>query len=137
MRAAGDEIDAKLFLAMIGSRCRTNSPKRNQTMTIHKPTRHALAFALILTGALSGCATYNKCGIDGCRGDAKITANVEAQFDQYPELGGPNSIHVQTLDHVVYLSGLVSAGIESRTAESVAREVPDVSRVVNSVAVAH
>jgi osmotically-inducible protein OsmY len=106
-------------------------------MTIHKPTRHAFAFALILTGALPGCATYNKCGIDGCRGDAKITANVEAQFDQHPELGGPNSIHVQTLDHVVYLSGLVSAGIESRTAESVALEVPDVSRVVNSVAVAH
>jgi osmotically-inducible protein OsmY len=106
-------------------------------MSIHKPLVHTFAFALILTSALSGCATYRKCGIDGCPGDAKITSNVEAQFDQHPELGGPNSIQVQTLDHVVYLHGLVSAGIESRTAESVALEVPDVSRVVNSLAVTH
>lgn len=106
-------------------------------MNIRKSTRPTFAFALILTTALSGCATYNKCGIESCSGDAKITANVEAQFDRHPELGGPNSIHVQTLDHVVYLTGLVSAGIEGRTAESVALEVPDVSRVVNSVAVAH
>jgi osmotically-inducible protein OsmY len=96
-----------------------------------------VAFALILTSALSGCATYRKCGIDGCPGDAKITANVQAQLNQHPELGGPNSINVETLNHVVYLNGLVSAGIESRTAESVALEVPGVSRVVNSVAVAH
>ena len=106
-------------------------------MNVHRPARHAFAFALILTSALSGCATYSKCGIEGCSGDAKITANVQAQFDQHPELGGPNSIHVQTLDHVVYLSGLVSVGMESRTAETIALEVPDVSRVVNSVAVAH
>jgi osmotically-inducible protein OsmY len=52
-------------------------------------------------------------------------------------LGAPNSIQVQTLDHVVYLNGLVSTGMDSQTAESVALEVPDVSRVVNSVAVSH
>jgi osmotically-inducible protein OsmY len=106
-------------------------------MSIQKPLLHAFAFTLILSGALAGCATYGKCGIDGCPGDAKITANVQALFDQYPELGAPNSIHVQTLDHVVYLDGLVSEGIESRTAEAVALGAPDVARVVNSVAVAH
>jgi osmotically-inducible protein OsmY len=106
-------------------------------MSSHKRTRRTLAFALILTGALSGCATYRKCGIDGCPGDAKLTADVQAQLNQHPELGGPNSISVATLNHVVYLDGLVSDGIESRTAESAARQVPGVSRVVNSIAVAH
>jgi osmotically-inducible protein OsmY len=37
----------------------------------------------------------------------------------------------------VYLSGEVSAGIMSERAESIAREAPDVARVVNSIAVAH
>jgi osmotically-inducible protein OsmY len=106
-------------------------------MSIHKPTRHMFAFALILTSALSGCATYHKCGTDGCPGDANITASVRAQLSQHTELGGPNSINVETLNQVVYLDGLVSTGIESRTAESVALQVPGVSRVVNSVAVAH
>jgi osmotically-inducible protein OsmY len=106
-------------------------------MSIHKPTRRTFAFALILTSALAGCATYGKCGIDGCPGDATITANVQAQLNQHPDLGGPNSINVETLNHVVYLDGLVSTGMDSRTAESVALQVPGVSRVVNSVAVAH
>jgi len=49
----------------------------------------------------------------------------------------PNSIQVQTLDHVVYLNGLVSDGMDSQTAEAIAQQVPNVSRVVNSVAVSH
>jgi osmotically-inducible protein OsmY len=106
-------------------------------MSIHKPTRHMFAFALILTSALSGCATYGKCGINGCPGDAKITASVQAQLSQHPDLGAPNSIHVETLNRVVYLNGQVSTGMDSRTAESVALQVPGVSRVVNSVAVVH
>jgi len=106
-------------------------------MNIHKPTIHTFALGLIVAGALSGCATYGKCGIEGCAGDAKITANVQAQFAQHPELGAPNSIQVQTLDHVVYLNGLVSDGMDSQTAEAIAQQVPNVSRVVNSVAVSH
>jgi osmotically-inducible protein OsmY len=99
-------------------------------MSRYKPALHAFGFALILTGALSGCATYSP-------GDAKITSNVKAQLDQHPDLGAPNSIQVQTLDHVVYLNGMVSDGLDSETAESIAREVPNVARVVNSVAVTH
>jgi osmotically-inducible protein OsmY len=106
-------------------------------MNTNRPTRHIFAFALILVSALAGCATYRKCGIDGCPGDAKITANVQTHLNQHPELGGSNSIDVQTLNHVVYLNGLVSTGLESKTAESVALEVPGVSKVVNSVAVTH
>jgi hypothetical protein len=35
---------------------------------------------------------------------------MQAHLDQHPDLGAPNSIHVKTVDHVVYLDGLVSAG---------------------------
>src|ERR1700722_2544645 len=87
--------------------------------------------ALILMG-LTGCATYEKCGLEGCPGDAKITANVQAAFDHHPDLGPPNSINVETLNHVVYLSGVVSEGNMSETAESAAHEIKGVTRVVNT-----
>jgi BON domain len=100
-------------------------------------TLYALPVVLILAGVLPGCATYEKCKSGGCSGDAKITKNVQAQFQQHSELGPPNSISVQTLDHVVYLSGEVSTGEFSAVAESAAHEVPGVLRVVNSIAVTH
>jgi osmotically-inducible protein OsmY len=105
-------------------------------MNRHKPIL-AFASALIVAGALQGCATYRQCGLEGCAGDAKITANVQALIDAHPELGSPNSIDVHTLDHVVYLNGEVSTGVESRTAESVALAAPEVTRVVNSISVSH
>jgi len=67
-----------------------------------------LAFTLVLTGALSACAAFSKCGF-GCPGDADITADVQALFDQHPALEPPNLLTIQTLDHVVYLNGLVFA----------------------------
>jgi osmotically-inducible protein OsmY len=96
---------------------------------------YAMAFVFILTGALPGCAAYDKCGFDGCPGDGKITANVQARFDRHPELGLPNSINVQTRNHVVYLSGEVSEGNMSETAESVASQIKGVTRVENNIAV--
>jgi osmotically-inducible protein OsmY len=104
-------------------------------MITHKPILRAFALAAIFVGALQGCATYKDCGFAGCAGDAKITANVRTLFDQHPGLGPPNSIEVQTLDHVVYLHGLVGAGLESSTAESVAHQAPGVTKVVNLIAV--
>jgi osmotically-inducible protein OsmY len=106
-------------------------------MITHKAIVHAFAFVVILASALPGCATNKGCGSGGCTGDAKITANVKTLFDQYPELGPPNSIDVQTLDQVVYLNGLVEEGLERSTAESVARQAPGVKQVVNSIAVSH
>lgn len=97
----------------------------------------AAAFVVILTGILSGCRlyrTYEKCGLHGCPGDAQITAAVLARFSQQPDLE-PNVVYVQTLDHVVYLRGLVSSGLEIETAESLARSVPGVKRVVSSIGV--
>jgi osmotically-inducible protein OsmY len=98
-------------------------------------TFYALHVILILAGALPGCATYEQCKSGGCSGDARITTNVQTLFQQHPDLGPPNLISVRTLDHVVYLSGEVSAREFSATAESIAHEVPGVTQVVNSIAV--
>lgn len=49
----------------------------------------ALAFGLVLTDVLSGCAvysTYEKCGLHGCPGDEEITAQIMSQFREHPEL---------------------------------------------------
>ena len=90
---------------------------------------------LILAGALSSCATFDKCGFAGCAGDAQITANVQAQLDKHPELGAPDQVYVQTLNHVVYLNGEVSSGRQSQVAESVAMKVKGVGRVDNSIGI--
>lgn len=94
---------------------------------------YVVALAVILTGALPACAVYRKCGFGGCAGDARITAEVRALFTQHPALEPPNLIHVQTLDHVVYLTGQVDTELERSMAESVAREVAGVKRVMNSI----
>src|SRR5271169_450866 len=94
-------------------------------------TIHLMTLGLVVAGVLSGCATFEKCGFGGCPGDAQITADVQALLDKHPELG--NAIHVQTLDHVVYLYGLVDTPLGPDVAESAARGAPGVTRVVSSI----
>lgn len=94
-----------------------------------------LASAVILLGALTGCATYEKHGSAGGAGDAQVTQNVQSLFDQHPELRPPNSIQVQTLNHVIYLHGLVGQGLQSRLGDSVALGAPGVTRVVNMISI--
>jgi osmotically-inducible protein OsmY len=88
---------------------------------------------ILAAGGLAGCATYEKCGLSGCPGDAQITANVQTLLDRNPPLGPPNEVYVQTLDRVVYLNGVVDTPLEQRLAESVAREATGVTRVVNKI----
>ena len=95
----------------------------------------AVLGALILAGVLSGCATFGKCGADGCADDAQITRNVEAELHKHPELEGVDRIHVQTRNHVVYLTGRVSEGLQARQAESAARETKGVTHVENSIVI--
>jgi osmotically-inducible protein OsmY len=96
---------------------------------------YALACILALTGALAGCATDRSSG--GKMMDGKITADVQAVINRHSDLGPPNAVRVQTIDHVVYLSGEVSDGNMKQTAESIALHSPGVTRVVNNIAVAH
>ncbi len=91
---------------------------------------YSLASALIVVSALAGCATTSA-------SDEKITAQVQASIDRHPDLGPPGAIQVQTQDHVVYLDGMVADGLARETIEAVARQTPNVTKVVDSVAVEH
>jgi len=146
MRAKRREIEAKLSLSMLSStttpdaiigRSQPQATERNLTMSSHIQGIHGLALGIVLTVALSGCATYEKCGLGGCPGDARITENVQAQLDKHPELGPPNSIQAQTLNQVVYLNGMTATGLERSEAESVAQQAPGVGRIVNLISVTH
>ncbi len=101
---------------------------------MRRPLRlSALALSVVVGGALPGCAVYEKCGVSGCPGDAEITAQVQALFVKHPELEPPNLLQVQTLNHVVYLTGVVDTDYEQQMAEVVAREAPGVTNVINSI----
>jgi osmotically-inducible protein OsmY len=106
--------------------------KRRLKMRKHKPVC-ALTVAFIVPGLFVGCAAERKCGFEGCPGDAQISTNVESLLNQHPEIG--TEVNVQTLNHVVYLSGFVAAGEIRATAENVAGTAPGVSKVVDTIAV--
>jgi len=84
-------------------------------------------------GCVNACATYSRCGFARCPGDASITALVRSRITQYPSLEAPNSVRVETHDHVVYLYGQVNTELERAMADSVALAVPGVTRVVDSI----
>jgi osmotically-inducible protein OsmY len=92
-----------------------------------------LIFAAGIGAVLSGCATYAKCGFEGCPADRQITTAVQSVIHNYPSLEGANSVRVQTFNHVVYLYGQVDNEAESWTAQQAALSVTGVSRVVNSI----
>jgi osmotically-inducible protein OsmY len=98
---------------------------------------HAWPVYIMLMGTLSGCATIEKCGLEGCAGDRKISAQVEALLNAHPEFGPPGSISVETLNGVVYLDGVVQGGLEKRDIESIVRQASGVKKVVNGVSVGH
>jgi osmotically-inducible protein OsmY len=85
---------------------------------------------VFLTYALAGCATYEKCGLEGCPGEAKITEKVQAALNQHADSGPPGSIRVQTLNRVVYLNGLVDDRLAKRSAVAITKQVAGVTTVV-------
>jgi osmotically-inducible protein OsmY len=98
-----------------------------------KPRHLKILTLVAILGTLPGCAVYNKCGFAGCPGDAQIAANVTALFDQHPVLSPPNLLYVQSVDHVVYLNGVVDTDLEREIAGSVALQAVGVTKVVNSI----
>jgi len=98
---------------------------------------YALALASMLAGGLGGCAGFRPSGTQSVTSDAEITADAEARLDQIAALGPPGSIRVQTIDNVVYLSGVVDGGLAKRNAEAAVRQVPGVQQVVDDIGVSH
>jgi osmotically-inducible protein OsmY len=103
-------------------------------------SRHKLfsvvAIGAVLIGLNCGCAIsdgYRRCGLSGCPGDARISSDVRAQLSRYPSLESSNSIHVQTLDRVVFLTGQVDTNDERNLAESVVTEVAGVAGLVDTI----
>jgi osmotically-inducible protein OsmY len=91
--------------------------------------------ALILTGTLSAWAATRDPSNVGNPDDAQINADVTAAIARHPDLGAPNQIYIQTLDHVVYLSGWVSTDLSADDAIEIAGKIPGVTRVVSTIAV--
>ena len=89
---------------------------------------------LFLGGALSASADDQASPVR-VSSDETITAAIEQAIGQHPDLGGPNQIYVTTRNHVVYLSGIVDNGLVTENAEEIARQVPDVVRVVNTISI--
>jgi hypothetical protein len=98
----------------------------------------ASMFTLVLAGALSGCAAYHgyeKCGDGGCPGDAKITAEVKQALARHPDLEGTDTVYVETVNRVVYLTGIVDSGLQREAAESLAHKASGVTAVVDNISV--
>ncbi len=107
-----------------------------QHYTVNRPSAKALplVIAALLALLLAGCTAYKaraKCGESGCAGDAEITQQVQQIFTQHTEF--QNQLHVKTIDHVVYLTGEAATGFQKDSAESLARGVPGVQKVVNNI----
>jgi osmotically-inducible protein OsmY len=98
---------------------------------------YAWPIGIILMTALGGCATVEKCGLEGCASDQKLSAQVRALLNAHPEFGPPGSIAVETLNGVVYLDGEVVGGLAKRNAESIVRQASGVKKVVNGISVEH
>ena len=116
----------------------------SSTMLINRSTHRAspgtnkirvFIATLIVAGALPGCAVSPQSSNSSA--DQKITADVQASFRQHSELAAPDQIDVKTVNGVVYLNGSVSAGTQREFAESVAKQTPGVTRVIDSINVTH
>jgi len=90
---------------------------------------------VMLAAVLAGCASFGKCGLQECSGDAKITAEVRSLLAQSPALGGTNHISVQTIRGVVYLRGIVSTPLQIAEAGNIAEQVTGVTDVQNMLTI--
>jgi osmotically-inducible protein OsmY len=119
-----------------------NKKHRNYTFIKEKvmnSTKFACLALLALTSASAMSAFADnedsKCAAGACQGDEAITANVKAALKQHSELNTSGELGVQTRNRVVYLSGSVDTGLEKNIAETTAKAVANVDRVVNAISV--
>jgi osmotically-inducible protein OsmY len=94
-----------------------------------------LTSTVVLFGRALSAYADNETSSVGVLMDTQITEAVEKAIAQHPDLKAPNQIYVDTRGHVVYLSGVVDNSLVTENAEQIARQVPGVVRVVNTIAV--
>lgn len=89
----------------------------------------ALSLALLtLIAALGGCATFDP--LEDTRIEAEVKARLVAQKD-----ANLTRLGVISTNGTVYLSGVVEDAAQKPRAEAIARAVPGVKRVVNTLEV--
>jgi osmotically-inducible protein OsmY len=99
--------------------------------------KHSILVIVALTATLSSCANDPRHGATEFVSQEKLSQDVEARLDSRADLGPPGSVRVEMHDSTVWLTGTVVSGLEKRLAESVARQTPGVTKVVNSIDVEH
>jgi osmotically-inducible protein OsmY len=95
----------------------------------------ALATALGALTLLPGCAvSRGQSTVGEYVDDAAITTSVKSKFVEAKSVDA-SSIHVETLQGEVMLSGFAKNATEKADAERLAREVKGVKRVKNEIAI--
>lgn len=93
------------------------------------------AIALATALALSGCAvTSGQSSAGQYVDDATITTRVKARMAEEHDVAA-SRIGVETLNGVVQLSGFATSEAEKEKAVQIARDVPDVKAVRDSIVV--
>lgn len=100
---------------------------------MHKLRIFSAAAILVIAGASSGCAVFEKCSPENCSTDKQINKDVNDLLAQHRELGPPGTVRVQTINGVVYLTGQVNSDFEIRNAEALVRQVANVKDVENNL----
>lgn len=96
----------------------------------------ALASVIAITAIYStGCAVVrDQQPVGSYVDDATITTRVKARFAEDPKVSAM-SISVETLKGTVQLSGFAKSSGERSGAETIAKSVPGVTRVINDITV--
>lgn len=101
---------------------------------MNKLPTFSVATIVAFAGVLSGCAVFDKCAPENCTTDAQIKKDASDLMGQHREFGPPGTVHVQVINGVVYLTGLVDSDFEVRNAEALVRQVANVKDVENNLA---
>jgi osmotically-inducible protein OsmY len=95
----------------------------------------ALMLALAGVATVSGCAVNSgQSSVGNYVDDATITTRVKTRFAEDQQVSAMR-ISVETLKGVVQLSGFATSSAEKNRAGDIAREVPGVQEVRNSIIV--
>ena len=100
-----------------------------------KKTAMTLALSGLLAFSAVGCAVMrDQSTVGEYVDDATITTRVKAKFAEDPTVSAM-AIKVETLKGVVQLSGFAKSASERANAEAIAKNVPGVKSVLNSISV--